>query len=54
VKTGISGVTDIEVTEGLQPGDEIVIGSYKALRTLKPEAQIKVDNSAPKKPDEQS
>jgi HlyD family secretion protein len=54
VKTGISGVTDIEVTEGLQPGDEIVIGSYKALRTLKPEAQVKVDNSAPKKPDEQS
>jgi HlyD family secretion protein len=54
VKTGISGVTDIEVTDGLQSGDEIVIGSYKALRTLKPEAQIKVDNSAPKKPDEQS
>src|SRR5882724_7385657 len=53
VKTGISGVTDIEVTEGLQPGDEIVVGSYKALRTLKPEAQIKVDNSAPKKTDDQ-
>jgi HlyD family secretion protein len=55
VKTGISGVTDIEVTDGLQPGDEIVVGSYKALRTLKPEAQVKVDNSAPKKSeDEQS
>ena len=53
VDTGISGVTDIEVTKGLQPGDEIVIGSYKALRTLKPEAQIKVDNSAPKKQDDQ-
>jgi HlyD family secretion protein len=53
VKTGISGVTDIEVTEGLQPGDEIVVGSYKALRTLKPEAPIKVDNSAPKKTDDQ-
>lgn len=53
VKTGISGVTDIEVTDGLQAGDEIVIGSYKALRTLKPEAQIKVDNSAPKKTDDQ-
>jgi hypothetical protein len=33
----------------LQPGDEIVVGSYKALRTLKPEASVKVDNSAPKK-----
>jgi HlyD family secretion protein len=53
VKTGISGVTDIEITDGLQAGDEIVVGSYKALRTLKPEAPIKVDNSAPKKTDDQ-
>jgi len=52
VDTGISGVTDIEITKGLQPGDEIVIGSYKALRTLKPEALVKVDNSAPKKAEE--
>src|ERR1700716_3558356 len=53
VETGISGVTDIEITKGLKPGDEIVVGSYKALRTLKPESQIKVDNSAPKKQDDQ-
>ncbi|HKT47890.1 MAG TPA: efflux RND transporter periplasmic adaptor subunit [Candidatus Acidoferrales bacterium] len=53
VETGIAGVTDIEITKGLRPGDEIVVGSYKALRTLKPEASIKVDNSAPKKPDDQ-
>jgi HlyD family secretion protein len=53
VDTGISGVTDIEITKGLNPGDEIVVGSYKALRTLKPSAQIKVDNSAPKKTDDQ-
>jgi HlyD family secretion protein len=52
VETGISGVTDIEITKGLQPGDEIVVGSYKALRTLKPEAAIKVDNNAPKKTDD--
>src|ERR1700724_2555147 len=49
VDTGISGVTDIEVTKGLQQGDEIVVGSYKALRTLKPEASGEVDNTAPKK-----
>jgi HlyD family secretion protein len=49
VDTGISGVTDIEITKGLQKGDEIVVGSYKALRTLKPESSVKVDNSAPKK-----
>jgi HlyD family secretion protein len=53
VETGIAGVTDIEVTKGLQPGDEIVVGSYKALRTLKPESSIKVDNTAPKKLDDQ-
>lgn len=53
VETGISGVTDIEVTKGLQPGDEIVVGSYKALRTLKPQASVKVDNTAPKKTDDQ-
>jgi HlyD family secretion protein len=53
VETGIAGVTDIEVTKGLKAGDEIVVGSYKALRTLKPESQVKVDNSAPKKQDDQ-
>ena len=52
VETGISGVTDIEITKGLQTGDEIVVGSYKALRTLKPEASVKIDNSAPKKPED--
>ena len=50
VQTGISGVTDIEVLSGLQAGDQIVTGSYKALRTLKPNAPIKVDNSPPKVP----
>jgi HlyD family secretion protein len=49
VETGISGTTDIEITKGLQAGDEIVTGSYKALRTMKPESSVKVDNSAPKK-----
>jgi len=52
VETGISGVTDIEITKGLQEGDEIVVGSYKALRTLKPEAPVKVDNTVQKKPEE--
>jgi HlyD family secretion protein len=52
VETGISGVTDIEITKGLQPGDQIVVGSYKALRILKPASNIKVDNSPPKKPED--
>jgi HlyD family secretion protein len=48
VQTGISGVTDIEVVSGLQEGDTIVTGSYKALRTLRPGAAVKIDNSEPK------
>jgi HlyD family secretion protein len=54
VETGIMGITDIEITKGLDTGDEIVTGSYKALRTLKPSARVKIDNSAPKKPEDQS
>jgi len=49
VETGVSGTTDIEVTHGLKEGDEIVTGSYKVLRTIKPGTSVKVDNSAPKK-----
>jgi len=43
VKTGIIGETEIEITDGLKEGDEIVTGSYKTLRTLKDEAKIKLD-----------
>jgi HlyD family secretion protein len=47
VKTGITGITDIEVLDGLKEGDEIVTGSYRALRSLKHGARVKVDNKAP-------
>ena len=52
VTTGITGVTDIEVLNGLQEGDQIITGSYKTLRTLKPDARVKVDNSTPKAAEE--
>ena len=48
VKTGITGTTDIEVTDGLKDGDQIVTGSYKILRTLKAGATVKIDNSLAK------
>jgi HlyD family secretion protein len=54
VDTGIAGTTDIEVLKGLKEGDEIVTGSYKVLRTLRPGSSVKVDNAAPKKEDEES
>jgi HlyD family secretion protein len=54
VETGISGTTDIEVTKGVHEGDEIITGSYKVLRTLKPGTNVKIDNSVPKKEEESS
>src|SRR5271166_1485710 len=54
VDTGISGTADIEVTKGLQEGDEVITGSYKVLRTLKPGTSVKIDNSVPKKEDDSS
>src|SRR5271165_1050819 len=54
VKTGITGTTDIEVLDGLKEGDEVVTGSYKVLRTLRPGASVKIDNTVPKKEDEAS
>ena len=44
VETGIMGTTDVEILKGLEPGEEIVTGSYKALRTMKNNAKLKVDN----------
>jgi len=53
VDTGVAGTTDIEVLKGLKEGDEIVTGSYKVLRTLRPGSGVKVDNTAPKKAEEE-
>ncbi|HTS36129.1 MAG TPA: efflux RND transporter periplasmic adaptor subunit [Candidatus Solibacter sp.] len=54
VTTGITGMTDIEVLDGLKEGDEVITGSYKVLRTLRPGSSVKIDNSVPKKADEES
>jgi len=45
VTTGITGSTDIEVTSGLKAGDEVVIGPYKVLRTLKNDVKVKRDTT---------
>ncbi|HWS97092.1 MAG TPA: efflux RND transporter periplasmic adaptor subunit [Candidatus Methylomirabilis sp.] len=52
VTTGISGTTDIEVTNGLKEGEEIVTGSYKVLRTLRNGANVKIDNTTGTKKEE--
>jgi HlyD family secretion protein len=47
VTTGITGATDIEVTSGLNPGDEIVTGPFKTLRSLKNGSLVKRDTEKP-------
>ena len=47
VKTGITGATDIEVTSGVIEGQEIVIGPFKTLRTLKGGSLLKRDDTKP-------
>jgi len=54
VTTGIVGRTDIEVLDGLKEGDEVITGSYKVLRSLRPGSGVKIDNTAPKKEEESS
>ena len=44
VETGITGATDIEVLSGVNPDDEIVTGTYQVIRTLRNQADVKVDN----------
>ena len=54
VTTGITGTTDIEVLNGLKDGDDVVTGSYKVLRTLRPGSSVRIDNKVPKKEDEET
>lgn len=56
VTTGITGLTNIQVLSGVQPGDEIVTGPFHVLRDLKDNALIKRDNTpvVPKESDSSS
>jgi HlyD family secretion protein len=49
VTTGISDDTFIEIQSGVQPGDEVISGSYSAIsRKLKDGAKVTYDNEATK------
>src|SRR5207247_4578701 len=41
VKTGIIGETEIEILEGVKEGEDVVVGSYKTLRTLRDQVKVK-------------
>ena len=45
VTTGVTGATDIEILSGVKPGDTLVTGRYKVLRSLKSGTAVKPDNS---------
>jgi HlyD family secretion protein len=44
VETGIAGSTDIEITSGLDEGEQIIIGSYQVIRTIRPGVRVNIDN----------
>jgi HlyD family secretion protein len=46
VTTGISGPTEIEITGGLEAGEEIMVGPYQTIRSLRPGAKVNIDNRA--------
>lgn len=46
IRLGIKGETEVEVVAGLKTGEEIVIGPYKVLRTLKDGDRVKIDEKA--------
>jgi len=48
VKTGIAGDRFFEVTSGLQPKDEVVIGPFSALRRLRNGDAVKIEKKAKK------
>ena len=43
VKTGITSDTDMEVTGNLKPGEKVITGPFRILRTLKPGAKVKIE-----------
>jgi HlyD family secretion protein len=47
VKTGIAGEMDMEILDGLSPGEEVIVGPLKALRTIEENDRIEVDRSKP-------
>jgi HlyD family secretion protein len=50
VKTGITGVTDIEIVDGLKEGESIVTGSFGVLRELKHLAKVRKAKAEAGKP----
>jgi len=48
VKTGIASDTDFEVDGDVKPGEKVITGPFRVLRTLKPGTSVKIEE--PKRP----
>ena len=48
VRTGITGDMDIEVLDGLAPGEEVVVGPYQKLRKLSEWDRAEIDQKKQK------
>jgi HlyD family secretion protein len=48
VKTGLMGDLDVEVSDGLKGGEQIVQGPYRVIRELKDGADVHIQKDAPK------
>lgn len=49
IKTGLAGELMVQVVEGLKPGEEIITGPFKALRTLKDGDRVAVASEKERK-----
>ncbi len=45
VTTGIASDTDFEVAGELKPGEKVITGPFRVLRTLKPGARVKIEEA---------
>ncbi|MGH9543369.1 MAG: efflux RND transporter periplasmic adaptor subunit [Terriglobales bacterium] len=48
VATGVTGVDNIQILRGIKPGEQVIIGPYRALRTMRNYTAVKADNSVEK------
>jgi HlyD family secretion protein len=53
VKTGITSETDTEIISGLEGGEMVVTGSYRALRDLRDDQKVEVEEAQEGKPGEE-
>jgi HlyD family secretion protein len=54
VVTGVADVLHVEITDGLDEGEEVVIGPYKTLKKLKADDAVRIETKTDDEEDEES